>query len=130
MFIDASALVAILVREPEREDFLRKVGEAAAPVTSAIAIYEASHAVARTMKFDLHHACRIVRDFLSAADIAVQPVSADIGALAVEASSRYGKVAGHPARLNMGDCFSYAMAKQAAAGLLYKGDDFAKTDLA
>jgi ribonuclease VapC len=47
---------------------------------------------------------------------------------ALEAAARYGKVAGHPAALNMGDCFSYAMAKANNMPLLYKGDDFAQTD--
>ena len=50
--------------------------------------------------------------------------------LALGAFDRFGKGSGHPARLNLGDCFAYAMAKQHGVPLLYKGDDFSQTDLA
>ncbi len=56
-------------------------------------------------------------------------IDAKIGSLAIEASMRYGKAVGHSADLNMGDCFAYACAKSLNVPLLYKGEDFAKTDL-
>lgn len=54
----------------------------------------------------------------------------DIGDAAVRAAGEYGRATGHPANLNFGDCFAYACAKAYRLGLIYKGDDFAKTDLA
>jgi uncharacterized protein with PIN domain len=57
-------------------------------------------------------------------------ISGDIGRKAVEAAGRYGKVVGHQAALNFGDCFAYACAKAYRAPLLYKGEDFSQTDLA
>ena len=56
-------------------------------------------------------------------------ITASIGKAALEAAGRFGKVAGHPARLNMGDCLAYACAKAYHTRLLYVGDDFAQTDL-
>jgi ribonuclease VapC len=129
MFVDASALVAILAAEPERAAFLRRLEDERA-VTSAIAIFEASHAVARKLSLDLRRAREEVDAFLREAEIDVIPITAVIGEGAVDAARRYGKASGHPAKLNMGDCFSYAMARDAGLPLLYKGDDFARTDLA
>jgi ribonuclease VapC len=57
-------------------------------------------------------------------------ISASIGDKAVDAAMTYGKAVGHPADLNFGDCFAYACAKACGVGLIYKGDDFAQTDLA
>ena len=70
-----------------------------------------------------------VDTFLRDFDIIVVPVAAAEGHGAIDAYRRYGKGSTHPARLNMGDCFAYACAKSNGAKLLYKGDDFAQTDL-
>lgn len=67
-----------------------------------------------------------VRDFMEAAHI----VTAEDGETALEAFARYGKGQGHPAQLNMGDCFAYAVARNLRTMLLFKGDDFSRTDLA
>ena len=64
-----------------------------------------------------------------AAGVAVQPIQPETAHVALEAFARYGKGRGHPARLNLGDCFIYAQAKAGGASLLYKGDDFSKTDI-
>ena len=63
-------------------------------------------------------------------DLRLVPVGTEELRVALDAYERYGKRSGHPARLNMGDCFAYACAKANGAGLLYKGDDFTHTDLA
>jgi ribonuclease VapC len=130
MFVDASALVAIMTGEPDAEALTSRLNEAKAPITSPIAVFETIAALSRkrrgafeTLEFDL-------TEFLSASNIAVVPVSNETGWDAAEIHLRYGKRSGHPARLNMGDCFAYAMAKQHKVPLLYKGDDFALTDLA
>lgn len=57
-------------------------------------------------------------------------MTADTATLVLDAFDRYGKGRGHPARLNMGDCFAYAMARQRGVPLLFKGDDFGQTDIA
>jgi ribonuclease VapC len=70
-----------------------------------------------------------VGDFLRAAGVVIQPIQPETAHVALEAFARYGKGRGHPARLNLGDCFIYAQAKIGGASLLYKGDDFSRTDI-
>ena len=67
--------------------------------------------------------------FLQRSNVETLPITAETGSLALDAFERYGK-GRHPARLNFGDCFAYAMAKQHGVPLLYNGEDFAQTDLA
>lgn len=130
MFVDASALVAILTGEPERDALLGKLEQATFRATSAIALYETSHALARKVSMERVRALEKVEAFIRDADIELLAITGTAGAIAVRALARYGKGSGHPAGLNMGDCFSYAMAREAGVPLLYKGDDFARTDLA
>jgi ribonuclease VapC len=61
--------------------------------------------------------------------VRVEPITGKEVRVALAAFSRYGKGRGHPAQLNLGDCFAYAMAKNARTGLLFKGEDFDKTDI-
>ena len=67
--------------------------------------------------------------YLSRAKVEIIPITAEIGRAAVAAFEQYGR-GRHPARLNMGDCFAYACARALGVPLLYKGDDFAQTDIA
>jgi len=67
--------------------------------------------------------------FCDAVGIIVMPITEADGLTALEAFARYGKGRGHPAQLNMGDCFAYAAAKNAGASLLFKGSDFGHTDI-
>ena len=129
MFVDASALVAILVREPGWEDLAGALDAATQPITSAITVYETVLAVARLRDGDIEAARADVRAFLHAADMAVVPIETDDADAAVTAFARFGKGRGHPARLNLGDCFAYALARRHGVSLLFKGDDFSKTDL-
>ena len=129
MVVDASAIVAILTREPEAAALSQRLQQAAHPITSPIAIYEAVLAIRRQRNraiADIHQ--EVVR-FLSAAGIEIVPVAPTEADGALAAHDRYGKGTGHPASLNMGDCFIYALAKAQGAALLYKGNDFAQTDL-
>jgi ribonuclease VapC len=130
VFVDASALVAILLREPGWEPLSERLQTAEAPVTSAIAIYETVLAIARTRVGGIEAARQDVAMALEAAGIEVLtigPVEADA---ALDAFARYGKGQGHPAQLNLGDCFAYAVAKTQRVTLLFKGDDFSHTDMA
>jgi ribonuclease VapC len=130
MFVDASALVAILLKEPDGARFSREMENAERLFTSPIAIFEAVAAIMRECTFSRREAQRAVERALRIANIEIVPIDRETGDLALEAFERYGKGRGHKAQLNMGDCFSYACAKSLGVELLYKGNDFAATDLA
>jgi ribonuclease VapC len=129
MFVDASAIVAILTREPDAEDLIDRLEHAIQPITSAIAIFEAAMGLCRKHHASVEEARTDVADFLSAARVELVPIAADEASLALSAFARYGKGRGHPAQLNMGDCFAYAAARNHRTTLLFKGDDFSKTDI-
>jgi ribonuclease VapC len=130
MFVDASAIVAMLTREAEADLFLDLVEAAPAPITSAIAIFEAVLGICRKRQSSIAHAQDDVWQFLTAANIRVVDISEAAVSEALSAFAQYGKGRGHPAQLNLGDCFAYAVAKLNDAPLLFKGDDFSKTDIA
>jgi ribonuclease VapC len=129
LFVDASALVAMIADEPERETFIARVEQNGGAFWSAMSCWETVSSLRSSYRFDIDVARREVEN--SAKVLALQLVA--IGdaelAIALDAYRIYGK-GRHPARLNMGDCFAYACAKTNGAELLYKGDDFALTDLA
>jgi ribonuclease VapC len=127
--VDASAIVAMLTREPDADALLSALAAADGAETTPIASYEAVLGVSRKRQWSVAEAETHVVDFLRAAGIAVQPIQPETAHLALEAFARYGKGSRHPARLNLGDCFIYAQAKAGGASLLYKGDDFSKTDI-
>jgi ribonuclease VapC len=128
MMIDASAIVAILNAEPEAAALSAAIGDARAPYTSPIAIYEATVALMRENQWAGEEAGAVVREFMDAASIKVVMVSESMATSAVRAFEQFGK-GRHPAQLNMGDCFAYAAARAYRAALLFKGNDFAQTDL-
>ena len=140
MVIDASAIVAVLNHEDEADRIAASID--ARPgrlMVSPLAIFEATLALARagsaksgrkTSRADVELAQAAVSAFVRANDIREIDVTPAIGRVAIEASSAYGKAVGHPADLNFGDCFAYACAKAHGAPLLFKGDDFTKTDIA
>ncbi|WP_020184438.1 type II toxin-antitoxin system VapC family toxin [Methylopila sp. 73B] len=130
VFVDASALTAILLREPEANDLSSRLVGSQQRLTSAIAIYETALAVASRKRVAVTESRSYALDLVHQTAIDVIDVTAEVGRLAIEAHARYGKGTGHPAQLNMGDCFAYACAKAHGVSLLYKGDDFAHTDLA
>lgn len=129
MIIDASALVAIICREPEEQALVARMDENGPKLTHPASIYEAALAIARIRDVSVEVALTDLQDFVARAEIAVATIDEHMAAAAVLAFDRYGK-GRHPAGLNMGDCFSYGCAKVRAMPLLYKGEDFAKTDLA
>ena len=129
MFIDASALVAMLAKEPEAETLKLVLEQEPSRAISGIALWEAARALAKFGRGDMRQGLGEANRFCTALDIGVVPIGAAEAASAVDAQLRYGKGSGHPARLNMGDCFAYACAKTNGAKLLYKGDDFVHTDL-
>lgn len=124
--VDSSAIVAILDREPDREQILRRLLDDDQPSVSAATILETSIVLrTRHKKLAADHEL----DELVSTALTVLDVTADHVQIAREAHLRYGKGMGHPAQLNFGDCFSYALAKSLEVPLLYKGKDFARTDI-
>lgn len=128
MFIDASALTAILTREPGADELVSRIEQAHRRVTSPMAIWETAVAVARILGLTPRIACAEVLDYLEIADIELRDVPADTAVSAVDAFHSYGK-GRHKAGLNFGDCFAYACARHFGMPLLYKGSDFALTDI-
>ena len=103
---------------------------ARSPITSPIAIFEAALGICRKRHASVGEAEADVREFLEVADIRAVPITEREAATALAAFSRYGKGRGHPAQLNLGDCFAYAIAKNHRTALLFEGEDFDKTDIA
>lgn len=128
MFIDASALVAILCREEGYERVADCLRQGPRRLTSALALFEAILAVARIQSVSPKTAECIVNRFREKVDIALVSLGIAEISIAVAAHTRYGK-GRHPARLNLGDCFAYACAQVHGVPLLYVGDDFPQTDI-
>jgi len=129
MFVDSSAIVAILTAEEDADRLADRIDAAEAPVTSAIAIFEAALGICRKRHATVEEARDDVRAFLEAAGIEIVGIADDEAEAALLAFSRYGKGRGHPAQLNLGDCFAYAVARTRDIPLLYKGNDFSHTDI-
>lgn len=125
MIVDPSAIAAILLREPEGERFravLEKHGALMpAPSYLELAIVLASKGVSNVGP--------TLDAVLSGLGVEVAPFTPHQARLAQEAHQRFGRGSGHPARLNFGDCITYALAKDLGEPLLYKGEDFGHTDL-
>lgn len=125
MIVDASALLAILLVEPDAERFIRALAEVETPRMSAVNFLEVAiridreNSVLTLQRFD---------SFMALSDIEVLPVSLDQTRIARLAYAEFGK-GRHPAGLNLGDCFAYALAKERGLPLLFKGNDFPLTDI-
>jgi ribonuclease VapC len=130
MFLDASAIVAILTGEPEADVFADLIEKAPSSITSPIAVFEAVLGICRKRRAGVEESAEDVREFLGIAGIETVAITDRDAATALTAFARYGKGRRHPAQLNMGDCFAYAIAKNQGTELLFKGEDFGKTDIA
>ncbi len=102
---------------------------APAPITSPIAIFEATLGICRKREARVEEAAQEIGKFLVVAGVGTAPITDQEAQTALAAFSRFGKGRGHPAQLNLGDCFAYAMAKNHRVALLFKGEDFDKTDI-
>ena len=128
MFIDASALAAILIDELDARDLRLRLAARTPRLTSPMAVWETVLAVSLGRAIAIEDAEGVVEDFLRLAGIEVVAIPAEARREAIHAHARFGK-GRHPAALNFGDCFAYACARHANAPLLYKGDDFSRTDI-
>ena len=126
MVVDTSALAAILFAEQDYEDLAERLEGAERLLLSAASLVELSMVV-ESRKGE--EGARQIDLLLYRTQIEIVPVDAEQAEIAREAWRRFGK-GRHPAGLNYGDCFAYALAKKTGLPLLYKGDDFSLTDLA
>jgi ribonuclease VapC len=126
MTVDTSVLVAIVKGEPEAAAFAAAMGSADVLHLSAATYFEASIVIdglrspVASARFD---------EIVSHPRFVIEPVTVEQAVIARQAYRDYGKGSGHPANLNFGDCFSYALARAKREPILYKGDDFVHTDL-
>jgi ribonuclease VapC len=125
MIIDTSALVGILDQEPDAERLVRAIARASERILSAATLVETG-IVMQTRRGD--EAARDLDLLLAKFDVEIVPVSAKQADIARKAFRRFGR-GRHPARLNFGDCFAYALAKDKSGPLLFKGNDFTQTDI-
>ncbi|WP_342107557.1 type II toxin-antitoxin system VapC family toxin [Methylobacterium sp. SI9] len=130
MFIETSALIAILADEPEAAAFLAQIENAPRRRTGAHVRLEVTINLVRILGLETAEAHEAYDDFLAEAGITVIPITDAVSRRAVQAFAAYGKGRGHPAQLNFGDCLSYACAAKNCDTILFKGRDFSKTDLA
>lgn len=130
LFVDASALVAMIGGEAEGEAMAEAMRADGDPLWSPISCWEAVVAVRKSRSIPLQAARREVETVAAVLPLRLVEIGEDERRIALDAHQRYGKGSGSMARLNMGDCFAYACARTNGATLLYKGDDFIHTDLA
>ena len=126
MIVDTSAIIAILRDEPDADVYVKAIAAAGAPRISAGTYIEAAIVVdvnrdpVLSGRFD---------DLVREAGLRIEPVTEQQARLARRAYRDFGKGSGHPAGLNFGDCFAYALARTSGERLLFKGDDFSHTDV-
>lgn len=128
MIIDSSTLIAILRDEPDAIQFARAIEQATGPRRISAANYVETAAVIDGSRDPI--ASRRFDELLDEAEIAIEPVTAAQAKIAREAYRDFGRGSGHPAKLNFGDCFAYALAKATGEPLLFKGEDFTHCDVA
>lgn len=142
MFLDASSIVAILAEEESAAILLDKIGMAKGPIYySSLGVFEAVVSIARQRKMVVYGElaptpAHMIEEVQAVVDIFLERIGAvEIGLpaslhqIALTAAKSYGRFVGHPAKLNFGDCFSYAAAKSLKSPLLYVGNDFSQTDI-
>jgi ribonuclease VapC len=128
MIIDTSAVIAILKEEQDGARFLRAVAVSTEPKRISAANFLEAGIVVDANRNPL--LSRRLDDLIARTEITIEPVTPQQAEIARAAYRDFGKGSGHPAGLNFGDCFAYALAKSMREPLLFKGDDFSRTDVA
>lgn len=129
MFVDASAIVAILTRAPDADALADALEVARSPITSPMAVFEAALGLCRRRHASVAEALADVQAFLAIAGVRTVPITGKEAETALDAFARYGKGGSHPAQLSPSACFAYAVARNYRAPLLATGDGFDKTDI-
>jgi ribonuclease VapC len=126
VIVDTSAIVAIVRRETHAEQLTELLMDATAPKMSAATVVEVNAVLTRRLRpEDLRRVERLFDEW----EIKLVPFDAEQAEIASRAYRDFGRGSGHPAALNLGDCYSYALAKVSNEPLLYVGDDFVHTDV-
>lgn len=126
MIIDTSALIAILRDEPDAARYAKAIAAtttrrfSAANYVETAAVIDGSRDPVASRRFD---------DLLREAEVVIEPVTESQARIAREAYRDFGRGSGHSAKLNLGDCFAYALARATGEPLLFKGNDFTRTDV-
>jgi len=128
MYVDPSAILAILLEDDDASDLRQRLAASFNPVMSVVGKVEAALSLGQKLQ-DYDVARESITQFCDEAGISILPVQPSIYDDVLKAYRRFGKGTGHPAKLNFGDCFSYAFAKANDQPILFKGDDFKRTDL-
>ena len=127
--VDSSAIISIFAEEEDAKRFTRRIATDEAPYIAASSVLECSIVMRGSRRLIGIQCERWLDNFLASGRVTIEPVGLDDLRLARSAHIQYGKGTGHPAQLNFGDCFSYALAKRLDAPLLFKGGDFSRTDI-
>jgi ribonuclease VapC len=127
MIVDASALVAVIRDEPDADRFFRALSGTGQPKRMSAANYLEAAIVIDAAKSPI--ASRRFDEAISEAGIVIEPITREQAEIARAAYRDFGKGSGHPAGLNFGDCFAYALARALREPLLFKGEDFSHTDV-
>jgi ribonuclease VapC len=117
MFVEASAMIAILIEESDAAPLTRRLEQATEAFTSPIGVYKAVLGVARTCNVPVSTAHSVLDRFLAEVPVRIVPITAETARGAVRAFERYGR-GRHPAALNLGDCFAYTCARELDTPLL------------
>ncbi len=126
MIVDTSAVVAILKNEPDAQMYAEAI-ERAKVVRISAASYLEAHIVVERFREPILKAR--LEEILENPGLIVEPFTVEQAQIARQAYRDFGRGSGHPANLNFGDCFSYALARFKREPILFKGDDFSQTDL-
>jgi ribonuclease VapC len=128
IFVDASAMIALMIGEDGADDLADRLEAAQPRLCSAMSVWETIAGLCRTHTFSVPSSRAAVESFIALNDLRFVAIGERELDLATQAYAEFGK-GRHPAALNMGDCFAYACAKANRAKLLFKGEDFARTDI-
>ena len=128
LFADASALISILTAESDAVELANRLQQDRDRLYSAISGWETVAGLCHAYRFSVPQARDRVRLFMGDLGFRLVPIGDAEYAIALEAYARYGR-GRHAAKLNLGDCYAYACARTNRASLLFKGNDFSKTDI-
>ena len=128
VFVDASALIAIITGEPEADRLADALDGEGPRLCSALSVWETIAGLCHGYAFSIVSARTHVRRFLETGGLACKGIGEREFEIATDAYAQFGK-GRHPAALNLGDCYAYACAKANGARLLFNGSDFSKTDI-
>ena len=128
IFVDASAMISMMAGESDADDLADRLALEQQRLCSAISVWETVAGLCRTYVFSVPSARNAVQSFAELNNLRFVAIGERELDLATQAYAEFGK-GRHPAALNMGDCFAYACAKANRAKLLFKGNDFTKTDI-